>query len=249
MTRPPGQERRRTTSVTGPAPGPAGWQAKTTDTVKRAAQAIRPAVRRAIIGLRTMMTVVRRQVRRRSGRRRGADLRYNMEITLEEAFSGKSTEVRIPAKIICQTCDGRGRVARTKCSTCDGRGSTMRERVLSVIIPPGVEGTQIRLAGEGEAPLNGGSSGDLYIFIMIVAHTFFNRIGTDLHCKVPISAITAALGGEFEMRAIDGRLISVKVPKGTQSGQRLRLQAEGMPVLRSKQKGDMYVQLVVEMQN
>jgi molecular chaperone DnaJ len=122
-----------------------------------------------------------------------------------------------------------------------------RERTLSVNIPPGVEdGTRIRLAGEGEAGMRGGPTGDLYIFLSIGAHVFFQRDGADLHCRVPVSMVTAALGGEFEVPAIDGSKAKVKIPGGTQSGRRFRLSSKGMPVLRAKQSGDMYVQVVVE---
>jgi molecular chaperone DnaJ len=118
---------------------------------------------------------------------------------------------------------------------------------LSVNIPAGVEdGTRIRLAGEGEAGVRGGPAGDLYIFLSLSAHPFFQREGADLHCRAPISMVTAALGGEFEVPTIDGGKTRVKVTEGTQSGRRFRLQGKGMPVLRSRQTGDMYVQVVVE---
>ena len=118
---------------------------------------------------------------------------------------------------------------------------------MSVNIPPGVEdGTRIRLGGEGEAGLRGGPAGDLYIFLSLTAHDFFQRDGADLHCRVPISMVTATLGGEFEVPTIDGGKTRVRVPEGTQSGRRFRLGAKGMPVLRSKQMGDMYVQVIVE---
>ena len=94
--------------------------------------------------------------------------------------------------------------------------------------------------------MRGGPAGDLYIFLSLAAHPFFQRDGADLHCRVPISMVTAALGGEFEVPTIDGGKTRVKVPEGTQSGRRFRLQDKGMPVLRSKQTGDMYVQVVVE---
>ncbi len=223
---------------------------------------------------------------RGSGRERGSDLRYNMEITLEEAFEGKTAQVRIPTSVTCEVCSGTGAKAGTKpktcatcggagkirhaqgfftlertCPACQGRGQTiddpckdcggagrvMRERTLSVNIPPGVEdGTRIRLAGEGEAGLRGGPPGDLYIFLSLAPHEFFQRDGADLYCRVPISMVTAALGGDFEVPAIDGGKARVKVPAGTQAGQRFRLTGKGMPVLRSKQTGDMYVQVSVE---
>ncbi len=221
-----------------------------------------------------------------SGRERGADLRYNLEITLEEAFAGKTAEIRIPTAVTCEACSGsgaragtrpktcvtcggsgrlrhaqgfftlertcpschgRGQVIDDPCAACGGAGRTTRERTLSVNIPPGVEdGTRIRLAGEGEAGLRGGPAGDLYIFLSLETHEFFQRDGADLYCRVPISMVTAALGGGFEVPTVDGGKTRVKIPEGTQSGRRFRLTAKGMPVLRSKQRGDMYVQVVVE---
>jgi molecular chaperone DnaJ len=147
----------------------------------------------------------------------------------------------------CIACQGRGQVIDTPCPTCSGAGRVTRERTLSVNVPPGVEdGTRIRLSGEGEAGVRGGPAGDLYIFLSLAAHPFFQRDGADLHCRVPISMVAAALGGEFEVPTIDGGKTRVKVPEGTQSGRRFRLQDKGMPVLRSKQAGDMYVQVTVE---
>ncbi len=223
---------------------------------------------------------------RSSGRERGADLRYNMEIALQEAFSGKAAQIRIPTSVTCEACSGSGAKAGTKpktcpmcgghgrvrhaqgfftlertcpnchgrgqsidtpCASCAGSGRVTRERTLSVNIPPGVEdGTRIRLAGEGEAGVRGGPPGDLYIFLSIAAHPFFQREGADLHCRVPVSMVAASLGGEFEVPTIDGGKSKVKVPEGTQSGRRFRLTGKGMPVLRSRQSGDMYVQVVVE---
>jgi len=223
---------------------------------------------------------------RGSGRERGADLRYNMEISLLEAFAGKSAQIRIPTPVTCEACSGtgaepgtkpkacpmcggqgkvrhaqgfftlertcpncqgRGQVIESPCGSCAGSGRVMRERTLSVNIPPGVEdGTRIRLAGEGEAGVRGGPAGDLYIFLSIGSHPFFQRDGADLHCRVPVSLVTAALGGDFEVPTIDGGKTRVKVPEGMQTGRRFRLQGKGMPVLRSRQSGDMYVQVVVE---
>src|ERR1035437_5782261 len=223
---------------------------------------------------------------RGQGRERGSDLRYNMEIGLEEAFAGKTAQIRIPTSVACEVCSGTGAKAGTKpkpcatcggagkirhaqgfftlertcpacqgrgqviddpCPSCAGAGRVTRERMLSVNIPAGVEdGTRIRLAGEGEAGLRGGPPGDLYIFLSLAPHEFFQRDGADLHCRVPISMVTAALGGEFEVPAIDGSKARVKVPGGTQTGRRFRLTAKGMPVLRAKQTGDMYVQVAVE---
>src|ERR1700723_1768632 len=224
--------------------------------------------------------------RSRGGRERGADLRYNMEITLEEAFQGKTAQIEIPVSVTCESCSGIGAKAGTKpktcgmcggagrvrqaqgfftlertcpgcqgrgqmiedpCPSCVGSGRVTRERNLSVNIPQGVEdGTRIRLAGEGEAGVRGGPSGDLYIFLSLATHEFFQREGADLHCRVPVSLVTATLGGEFEVPTIDGGKTRVKVPEGMQTGRRFRLQGKGMPVLRSRQFGDMYVQVVVE---
>jgi molecular chaperone DnaJ len=223
---------------------------------------------------------------RTPGRERGADLRYNLEITLDEAFVGKTAQVRLPTSVTCETCSGtgakagtqpaacrhcggtgrirhaqgfftlertcpacqgRGSVIEQPCKACSGAGRTTRERTLEVQIPGGVEdGTRIRLAGEGEAGLRGGASGDLYIFLSIIPHAIFQREGADLFCRVPISMTTASLGGEFEVPIVDGGRTRVKIPEGTQTGKRFRLQSQGMPVLRSKARGDMYVQVTVE---
>jgi molecular chaperone DnaJ len=223
---------------------------------------------------------------RGSGRERGADLRYNMEISLLEAFAGKTAQIRIPTSVTCESCSGtgakpgtkpkacpmcagqgkirhaqgfftlertcpnchgRGQIIESPCTSCSGSGRVTRERTLSVNIPAGVEdGTRIRLAGEGEAGVRGGPAGDLYIFLSLGSHPFFQREGADLHCRVPVSLVTATLGGEFEVPTIDGGKTKVKVPEGMQTGRRFRLQGKGMPVLRSRQAGDMYVQVVVE---
>jgi molecular chaperone DnaJ len=120
-------------------------------------------------------------------------------------------------------------------------------RTLSVNIPAGIEdGTRIRLAGEGEAGLRGGPPGDLYIFLSLKPHAFFQRDGADIFCRVPVSFTTAALGGQFEVPTIDGGRTRVKIPEGAQSGRQFRLKAKGMPVMRTRQVGDMYVQIVVE---
>jgi molecular chaperone DnaJ len=222
----------------------------------------------------------------RNGRERGADLRYNMEISLEEAYAGKTAEVEVPTKIVCKTCSGsgarpgshpkacptcegsgrvrasqgffsiertcptcqgRGEVIADPCVECRGAGRTTAARKLSVNIPSGIEdGTRIRLGGEGEAGLRGGPAGDLYIFLSIKPHEFFQRDGADIFCRVPVSVTTAALGGEFQVPTIDGGKTRVKVPDGTQSGKQFRLKGKGMPVLRSSKVGDMYIQVAVE---
>ena len=147
----------------------------------------------------------------------------------------------------CPTCAGRGQVIADPCMACGGQGRVTKERTLSVNIPAGVEdGTRIRLSGEGEAGTRGGPSGDLYIFISVRPHEFFQREGADLFCKVPISMTTASLGGEIEVPTIDGKKARVTIPDGAQSGKQFRLKAKGMPVLRSAQFGDMYIQVSVE---
>ncbi|MNH88350.1 Chaperone protein DnaJ [compost metagenome] len=220
------------------------------------------------------------------GRERGADLRYNMEISLEEAFSGKTAQIRVPTSITCDvctgsgakpgtqpktcgTCQGSGRVRASQgffsvertCPTCHGRGQTItdpctkchgqgrvtEERSLSVNIPAGIEdGTRIRLQGEGEAGTRGGPAGDLYIFLSVTPHEFFQRDGADLYCAVPISMTTAALGGTFDVGTLDGSKSRVSVPEGTQAGKQFRLKGKGMPVLRSSQTGDLYIQIGIE---
>ena len=147
----------------------------------------------------------------------------------------------------CPACQGRGETIETPCPSCNGAGRVTRERTLSVTIPIGVEdGTRIRLAGEGEAGLRGGPPGDLYIFLSIKPHEFFQRDGADLFCRVPIVMTTAALGGQIEVPTIDGGRTRVKIPEGTESGKQFRLKGKGMPVLRSKQQGDLYIQVEVE---
>ncbi|MDP2620154.1 MAG: molecular chaperone DnaJ [Hyphomicrobiales bacterium] len=148
---------------------------------------------------------------------------------------------------VCTACQGRGQVIEDPCRDCSGSGRVARERTLSVNIPAGVEdGTRIRLAGEGEAGVRGGPTGDLYIFLSIKPHELFQRDGADLFCRVPISMVTAGLGGQVEVPTVDGGRTRVKIPEGTQSGKQFRLRGKGMPILRTNQYGDMYIQTVVE---
>ena len=115
----------------------------------------------------------------------------------------------------CPGCQGRGQMIEDACPNCAGSGRVTRDRTLSVNIPQGVEdGTRIRLAGEGEAGVRGGPPGDLYIFLSLATHEFFQRDGADLHCRVPISMVAAALGGEFEVPTIEKGKTKVKVPPG-----------------------------------
>lgn len=223
---------------------------------------------------------------RRGGAPSGADLRYNLEISLDEAFHGKQAQIRVPTWIGCEacggsgaepgskpvgcptcggrgrvrmqqgfftiertcpTCHGQGQVIETPCRACEGVGRVHREKTLQVNIPAGVEdGTRIRLAGEGEAGLRGGQAGDLYIFLSIAAHRFFQREGANLFCRVPVPMTTAALGGTVEVPTLDGGRAKVAIPEGTQAGTQFRLRGKGMPVLRSKATGDLYIQVGVE---
>jgi molecular chaperone DnaJ len=217
---------------------------------------------------------------------RGADLRYNMRISLEEAFSGAQKTISVPTSVqcnactgtgaeggsepatcptcsgmgkvratqgfftverTCPTCSGAGQIIKNPCKSCSGQGRTEKDRALSVNIPAGVEtGTRIRLSGEGEAGLRGGPAGDLYIFIEIAPHEIFQREGTNLFCRVPVSMAAAALGGDIEVPTIDGGRSRVKVPAGSQSGRQMRLRSKGMPAVRSSQVGDMFIELAVE---
>jgi molecular chaperone DnaJ len=147
----------------------------------------------------------------------------------------------------CPSCSGRGEVIDDPCKSCSGAGRVMRERTLSVNIPAGVEdGTRIRLAGEGESGSRGAPAGDLYIFLGVKPHGFYTCDGADLFCRVPISMVAAALGTEIKVPTLDGKEAAVKVPEGTQSGKQFRIRSKGMPVLRSRDIGDLYVQAVVE---
>jgi len=227
-----------------------------------------------------------RRQKPRSSQERGSDLRYNMEISLSDAYSGKTAEINVPSSVHCDACDGsgakkgtspavcstcaglgkvrasqgfftiertcshchgRGEVIADPCRDCSGSGRVTKERMLSVNIPAGVEdGTRIRLAGEGEAGLRGGPSGDLYIFLTIAPHEICSRDGADIFCQVPISLVTAALGGQIEVPTVNGERTRMKIPEGTETSKQFRLKGKGMPVLRSKAMGDMYVQVEVE---
>ncbi len=217
---------------------------------------------------------------------RGSDLRYNMEITLEEAFKGKKANIRVPTSVACETCNGSGaagssgpvacgtchgngrvrsqsgfftvertcpscqgtgQVIREPCTSCSGSGRLQKEKTLSVNIPAGVEdGTRIRLSGEGEAGFRGAPPGDLYIFLTTKPHRLFQRDGANIFCRVPIPMTTATLGGNIEVPTVDGSRARITVPSGTQTGHQFRLRDKGMTILRTKSRGDMFVQATVE---
>ena len=199
----------------------------------------------------------------RSNVYRGADLRYNLEITLEQAAFGTETKIRIPTMEACEPCKGTGAKAGTQpktcpkchgtgkfiaepCGSCHGAGRVKQHKTLAVKIPAGVdEGDRIRLSGEGEHGVNGGPSGDLYVQIHLKAHPVFQREQNDLHCEMPISFTTAALGGEIEIPTLDGAA-NLKIPAETQSGKIFRLRGKGIKGVRSHSHGDLLCHVVVE---
>jgi molecular chaperone DnaJ len=216
---------------------------------------------------------------------RGADLRYNLEITLEQAAQGTETKIRIPTMDACDTCNGSGaksgsqpttcptcggtgqirlqqgffsiqqtchkchgtgRFIANPCGDCHGSGRVKKHKVLAVKIPAGVdEGDRIRLTGEGEHGGNGGPPGDLYVQIHIKPHAVFTRDHGDLHCEMPISFTTAALGGEIEIPTLDGAA-KIKIPSETQSGRAFRLRGKGVKSVRGHSHGDLLCHVVVE---
>lgn len=222
---------------------------------------------------------------------RGQDLRYNLSITLEDAFEGIQKAIDVSSSVACDecngtgaegavepancptcsgmgkvrasqgfftvertcpTCNGVGQMIKNPCSACHGEGRVETRRSLQVNVPAGVEtGTRIRLAGEGEAGLRGGPSGDLYIFVSVKEHEIFLRDGKTLACQVPVGMAIAALGGEVEVPTIDGGRSRVKIPAGSQTGRQMRLRNKGMPPLRhgasnGGERGDMLIELAVE---
>jgi len=223
----------------------------------------------------------------RSEARRGADLSYNLSITLEEAFKGVEKEIKIKTtepcetchgfgtadgkkapfcetchgtgkvrrqqggffvfETTCPTCRGEGHVIKDKCKECGGLGVKRIEKSIKVKIPAGVEDSvRMRVAGEGEAGLRGGPKGDLYIYISIEEHKLYERHNADLYTVVPVSMVCATLGGEIEIPGIDGKKLKLSVPEGTQTGAQIRLKGEGMPLMNSAKRGDLFVGIKVE---
>lgn len=216
---------------------------------------------------------------------RGADLRYNMDLNLENAVTGTTVKIKIPKLVKCNSCSGsgvkkgsspatcptcagqgqvrmqqgffslqqtcpqchgQGKIIKDPCNECRGQGRVKDTRTISVKVPPGVDNNdRIRLSNEGEAGENGGPAGDLYVHIHVKDHTIFSRDDTDLHCDVPISYTTAALGGELEVPTLDGR-VKLKIPAETQSGKMFRLRNKGVKSVRSSSKGDLFCRAVVE---
>lgn len=217
---------------------------------------------------------------RRTSVQRGADLRYDLEITLEEAANGKEEKLKIPrlekcgectgtgaakgsepeacischgsgqtryqqgffsVMRTCSNCRGRGQIIRNPCSECRGSGRIEKEKSLEVKIPAGVEmGSRLRVSGEGEAGVNGGPSGDLFVVIHVKEHDVFERQGANLYSAVPITFAQAALGAEISVKTLDGEE-TLKVPAGTQTGTIFRIKSQGMPALGGRGRGDLFV--------
>ena len=224
--------------------------------------------------------------RRRSSDFRGTDLRYDLSITLEEAYNGKKQEISFSSSEKCERCDGHGAEPGSKpisCSTCGGHGQVrssqgfftiqqtcpdcsgsgeqisspcgeckgigkkQAKKKISTSIPKGVDdGTRIRLSGKGEAGIRGGVNGDLYIFVSVESHNIFKRSEENLFFEIPISLADSALGATVEVPTIDGGKAKVKIPAGTQNGKQFRLKGKGMPMMRNKNYGDLYIRTITE---
>ncbi|VAW95950.1 Chaperone protein DnaJ [hydrothermal vent metagenome] len=216
---------------------------------------------------------------------RGSDLRYNLELDLEDAVRGTEVKIRVPTQVACDSCGGSGAKKGTKpatcttcgghgqvrmqqgffslqqtcprchgtgkmiadpCNKCHGHGRLEKHKTLSVKVPPGVDtGDRIRLSGEGEAGENGGPAGDLYVHMNVRPHKIFERDGVDLYCEVPISFVTASLGGELEVPTLDGR-VKLKVPTETQTGKSFRLRGKGVKAVRGSGLGDLICRISIE---
>jgi molecular chaperone DnaJ len=228
----------------------------------------------------------RRSGRRRQSENRGVDLRYDLTISLEDAYSGKKQEIKYSSSDKCDRCNGHGSEpgsSPSECSACGGHGQvrsnqgffTVQQtchqcggsgeeisnpckncrgigkkqtyKKLSVTIPKGVDdGTRIRLSGKGEAGVKGSSNGDLYIFINVNSHDIFKRSEENLFFEFPISIADAALGTVLEVPTIGGGKAKVKIPTGTQTGKQFRLRDKGMPIMRSRDYGDLYIRVITE---
>lgn len=222
---------------------------------------------------------------RQSRAHRGADLQYNMQLTLEEAAAGKQIEITVPRHAQCKTCDGsgakkgstpkkcetcdgmgqvriqqgffsiqqtcpgcqgEGKVITDPCNSCHGQGRVRESKKLTVKIPAGVDnGDRVRLGGEGEAGVHGGPAGDLYVQISVKDHPIFERHEGDLHCEVPISFVTAAIGGSIEVPTLEGR-VTLKIPAETQSGKVFRLRGKGIKSVRGHAAGDLLCRVAIE---
>ena len=224
--------------------------------------------------------------RRRSRAQRGEDVRYDLEITFEDAMFGMGAEIQVPrmercercqgggsepgsgpttcptchgrGEVIyqqsflsirrtCTTCNGSGQIIRNPCSECRGQGYRQVQRKLKVNIPAGVDdGNRLRLSGEGQPGANGGPPGDLYVFLKVKEHPFFERQENDLHCTIPINVAQAALGCEIEVPTLEGQQ-KLKIPEGTQNGAQFKLRHKGVAILNTNGRGDQYVHISVKM--
>ena len=216
---------------------------------------------------------------------RGSDLRYNLDLSLEEAVAGTAVKIRVPTQVnctacggsgakkgssptacttcgghgqvrmqqgffsvqqTCPRCHGQGTIITDPCQSCHGKGRVEERKTLSVKVPAGVDtGDRIRLAGEGEAGEAGGPPGDLYVQVHVKEHPIFKREENHLFCEVPISFVTAALGGELEVPTLDGR-VSLKIPPETQSGRMFRMRGKGVRPVRGGPIGDLLCRVSVE---
>ena len=227
-----------------------------------------------------------RQSSRRSYAQQGADLRYDLNISLEEAYKGVEKEIKFNTTVACEhchghgtkdgkeapicptcsgrgkvhkqkgffiveeacsTCHGKGRVVKEACSHCSGNGEVKKEKNLKIKIPAGIEdSTRMRVTNEGSAGLRGGRNGDLYVFVNVQEHKLYGRDGSTLYTSVPVSFVTAALGGKVEIPGIDGKTIEITIDEGSQNAKQLRIRNEGMTVINSTRRGDLFVNLTVE---
>ncbi len=229
----------------------------------------------------------RRRGSSRTSAQRGADLRYNLDISFKDAVFGTKVEISYERHVtcpscggngaetgsgrkVCPTCGGSGQVRRSSgffsiaspcptcngegyiienpCDMCKGNGVISKPQKLKVTIPPGIEsGKRINIPGQGDAGPNGGPAGDLFVYVRVKPHEYFERHGNDIYCVIPITFTQAALGAEIMVPTLEGKKVKVKVPSGTQNGKILRLKNEGVPHLHnSNRRGDLYIKVRVE---
>jgi len=217
--------------------------------------------------------------------RRGADLRYNLELSLADAVRGTTVKIRVPTSVVCSTCggsgakkgsrpeqcttcggvgqvrmqqgffslqqtcpqcQGAGQMIKDPCGNCHGQGRIQEHKTLSVKVPAGVDnGDRIRLSGEGEAGERGAPSGDLYVQIAVKEHPLFVRDENNLYCEVPISFVTAAIGGSLEVPTLDGK-VKLKIPAETQTGKMFKLRGKGVKSVRGGSVGDLLCRVQIE---
>lgn len=233
-----------------------------------------------------------RSSRNTGGPQRGADLRFDLEITFEEAAFGVEKEINLYRDEVCDHCHGHGAEPGTKvetcpecngsgyvrytqntmfgqmvnerpcsrckgegkiisepCKECRGKGTVKRNKKLKVKIPAGVDnGSRLRVGNEGEAGAKGGSNGDLYVYLYVKPHKFFERDGTTVMCEVPINIVQATLGDEIKVPTLDGQ-VTMKIPEGTQPGKVMRIKGKGIPSLRTGSRGDQLVRIKVVVPN